>query len=70
MAVAEKLTAMNTANYFAERKNRADYDAFRKILTRDGGQPPRVGDEQQMLLRSMLDRIERRCSSQCNGLFY
>ena len=35
-AVAEKLTAVNTVNFFAERKNRADYEAFRKILTREG----------------------------------
>ncbi|MGH8509805.1 MAG: YlcI/YnfO family protein, partial [Gammaproteobacteria bacterium] len=27
-AVAEKLSAMNTATFFAERKNRADLDAF------------------------------------------
>jgi hypothetical protein len=44
-AVAEKLTAMNTANFFADRKNRADFDAFRHILTRTGGQPPREGDD-------------------------
>lgn len=44
-AVAEKLTAMNTANFFADRKSRADFEAFRSILTRDGGQPPREGDE-------------------------
>lgn len=45
MAVAEKLTAMKTANFFAERKNRADFDAFRAILTRSGGQSPCEGDE-------------------------
>lgn len=44
-AVAEKLAAMNTANFFADRKNRADFEAFRRILTRDGGSPPREGDE-------------------------
>lgn len=44
-AVAEKLAAMNTAAFFSERKNRADFDAFKKILTREGGQPPRAGDE-------------------------
>lgn len=44
-AVAEKLTAMKTANFFAERKNRADLDAFRAILTRSGGQSPCEGDE-------------------------
>ena len=44
-AVAEKLTAMRTAAFFAERKERADLEAFRSILTRKGGQPPRAGDE-------------------------
>ncbi len=44
-AVAEKLSAMNTATFFAERKNRADLDAFRHIMQREGGEPPKVGDE-------------------------
>ncbi|CAA6604749.1 conserved hypothetical protein [Rhodospirillaceae bacterium LM-1] len=44
-AVAEKLSAMNTAAFFAERKERADMAAFRRILTRKGGEKPREGDE-------------------------
>ncbi|MBI5120000.1 MAG: toxin-antitoxin system HicB family antitoxin [Rhodospirillales bacterium] len=44
-AVAEKLSAMNTAAFFAERKERADMGAFRRILTRKGGEKPREGDE-------------------------
>lgn len=44
-AVAEKLTAMNTAAFFTERRERADFEAFRAILTRPGGEPPREGDE-------------------------
>ena len=44
-AVAEKLSAMNTAAFFAERKERADMAAFRRILTRKGGAKPREGDE-------------------------
>lgn len=44
-AVAEKLAAMNTAAFFAERKNRADLAAFRAILTRSGGETPQAGDE-------------------------
>lgn len=44
-AVAEKLSAMNTAAFFTERKQRADFDLFRAILTRQGGEPPREGDE-------------------------
>lgn len=44
-AVAEKLSAMNTAAFFAERSARADMAAFRRILTRKGGETPREGDE-------------------------
>ncbi|MBF0167351.1 MAG: toxin-antitoxin system HicB family antitoxin [Alphaproteobacteria bacterium] len=44
-AVAEKLSAMNTAAFFAERKERADMEAFRRILTRKDGEKPREGDE-------------------------
>ncbi len=45
MAVAEKVSAMTTATYFAERKQRADMEAFDRILSRPGGEPPRPGDE-------------------------
>ncbi len=44
-AVAEKLAVLSTANYFAERKGRADLAAFKRILTRKGGVAPREGDE-------------------------
>jgi len=44
-AVAEKLTAMRTAEFFAERKERADFKAFNKIMRRRGGEAPRAGDE-------------------------
>ncbi|MCE7987691.1 MAG: toxin-antitoxin system HicB family antitoxin [Caldilinea sp. CFX5] len=45
VAIAEKLSAMETVSFFEERKNRADMDAFYRILTRQGGEPPRSGDE-------------------------
>jgi hypothetical protein len=45
-AVAEKLAAMQTASFFGERRQRADLKAFRKLLKRTGGEPPREGDEQ------------------------
>jgi hypothetical protein len=35
----------NTATFFAERKERADLKAFKRILKRKGGVPPRDGDE-------------------------
>ena len=46
-AVAEKLSAMRTEAFFAERAGRSDPDAFRRILTRDGGEPPRPDDERE-----------------------
>jgi hypothetical protein len=44
-AVAEKLAAMNTATFFAERRNRADFKAFDRLMRRKGGEPPREGDK-------------------------
>jgi hypothetical protein len=44
MAVAEKLAAMNTAAFFAERSARADFDAFDHIMSRQGGEAPRPDD--------------------------
>lgn len=46
--VAEKLAALNTAAFFAERRDRADLAAFRRIVTRPGGQPPQAGDEREI----------------------
>jgi hypothetical protein len=42
--VAEKLAAMNTAAFFAQRRERADFEAFDRILQRQGGEPPRPDD--------------------------
>jgi hypothetical protein len=44
-AVAEKVSALQTARFFADRKARADFRAFDKILRRRGGKSPRKGDE-------------------------
>jgi hypothetical protein len=35
---------METERFFAERKGRADRKAFRRILNRKGGKPPRTED--------------------------
>ena len=43
-AVAEKLSAMKTAEFFAERRRHADTEAALSILSRDGGQPPEPED--------------------------
>lgn len=39
-AVAEKLAVMNSAAFFAERRNRADFKAFDRIMRRKSGEPP------------------------------
>ena len=43
-AVAEKLAAMKTAEFFTDRATRADIEAARRLLRRDGGQPPEPED--------------------------
>ena len=45
MAVAEKVATLRTASYFAERRGRADRQAFARLMSRKGGEPPRPGDE-------------------------
>ena len=44
-AVAEKLSAMETMDFFEERAKRADLEAFDRFMNRSGGEPPRAGDE-------------------------
>jgi hypothetical protein len=44
-AVAEKVSALETARFFQDRKARADFKAFDRIMKRRGGKPPRPGDE-------------------------
>jgi hypothetical protein len=39
-AVAEKLSAMRAAEFFAERRDRADLAAFDRLMQRQGGEPP------------------------------
>ena len=43
-AVAEKVAAMKTADFFAARAAEADIEAARRILRRAGGQPPEPED--------------------------
>jgi len=46
VAVAEKLSALRTDDYFRERATRADVSAAKKILKQAGkGKPPVAGDE-------------------------
>ena len=44
-AVAEKVSALKTAEYFVQRAARADLSKFDKLMTRKGGEPPTAGDE-------------------------
>ena len=44
-AVAEKVAVLRTASYFAERRGRADWEAFDRLMSRKGGEPPRSGDK-------------------------
>jgi predicted HicB family RNase H-like nuclease len=45
LAVAEKLSALRTEEFFRERGARANIEKARKIVKRTGKQPPRKGDE-------------------------
>jgi protein-tyrosine phosphatase len=46
-AVAEELSALQTVEFFADRKACADFKAFDKLMKWRGGKPPRIGDEMQ-----------------------
>jgi hypothetical protein len=43
-AVAEKLAVMDTAAFFAERRERADFAAFDRLMRRKPGEAPRPED--------------------------
>lgn len=45
IAVAEKVSALKTEQFFMERAKKADLAAFKSILFRQGGEAPRIGDE-------------------------
>lgn len=44
-AVAEKVSALKTAEFFADRKARADFRAFDRLMKRRRGEKAREGDE-------------------------
>jgi len=44
VAAAEKIAAMQTEEFFLSRRSRADQEAFRRILNRQGGEEPRADD--------------------------
>ena len=43
-AVAEKLSAMRTAEFFADRRARADFAVFDRLMKREGGEAPQSDD--------------------------
>lgn len=45
MAVAQKISAMETTAFLEERAKRANLPEFRKLLDRMGKEAPRKGDE-------------------------
>lgn len=45
IAVAEKLSALETVEFFRQRVKRANFAEFDRIMSRTGGEPPREGDE-------------------------
>lgn len=44
-AIAEKLSALRTVEYFQERAKRGDANAALALLSREGGESPQPGDE-------------------------
>ena len=44
-AVAKKVAALRTASYFLERRAGVDWEAFDRLMGREGGVRPREGDE-------------------------
>ncbi|HKV46807.1 MAG TPA: hypothetical protein VJN69_01860 [Candidatus Acidoferrales bacterium] len=56
-AVAEKISALQTAEFFADRKARADWRAFDKLMRRRGGKTPDVGDELHTVKRKSSRRV-------------
>jgi hypothetical protein len=45
IAVAEKVSAVETARFFETRREQVDWQSFDRILNRPGGEPPRDGDQ-------------------------
>jgi hypothetical protein len=44
-AVAEKISVLATIDLFEDRAARADYETFDRVMSRTGGEKPRLGDE-------------------------
>ncbi len=45
IAVAEKVSALETEQFFSDRAKQANMNDFKHFLFRSEGEPPRLGDE-------------------------
>ena len=45
IAVAEKLAMFKAEVFFEQRRQGANYETFDRLMNRQGGEPPRSGDE-------------------------
>ncbi|MEY4907259.1 MAG: hypothetical protein RL260_977 [Pseudomonadota bacterium] len=54
-AVAEKLAALKTADYFTERAQRGDVQAAMALLSRAGGQPP--ADDDRLAFEAAMAQV-------------
>lgn len=59
VAVAQKVSAMRTAEFFAGRRDAADVEAALRILRREGGQPPSDADALDFCLDRRQPRVAR-----------
>ncbi len=68
LALAEKVSAMRTEEYFEERSRRADPAKVRRILARVGkGNPPVEGDELPPKFLQRKTKKRREASSSLRG---
>jgi hypothetical protein len=44
-AIAEKISALETSDFFNDRLKRLNDETFDRVMSRTGGEPPRKGDE-------------------------
>ena len=57
-AVTEKVAVLRTACYFDERRDRADWAAFDRLMGRAGGERPRAGDEPPEAGKPHLSQVD------------
>ncbi len=58
-AIAEKVSATKTAEFFTARGGEADIETARRLLRRDGGQSPEPDDALDLHAASTSERIDK-----------